>query len=242
MGASNYYLLTSGGWITPGYTLYIDPSNIESFNATKSNNTVLDLVDKNNFIFYPNGVNYSNNYVIFRSNNHDYARLNINPPILDLSSCDFTIEILFWNATGNLVSNPIIFKGDPLQPRSLDWGISIINNYLAFQNKSGILTLNGFSFEANVVYHICLVYNSAISEFGCYINNVYYMIYNNAGTPITSNFYAVKPNGTLGAVSLLNPILKKTFGGGIGTIRLYDKSLSANEVLNNYNIEILKKI
>jgi len=240
MSVLNYYLLGSGAAeATPGYILYVDPSNINSFNPDQSVSTVFDLVDENNFIYYQNNVNYSNNYVIFDPNSVDYGLLYITPSILDLSYRDFTIEILLWNS--QLEYNPIIMNGD-IATSALDWGIFISAGNLVFSTSKNNFTPKGVSLSSYTVYHICFVYDSSVGNFGCYINNIYYSIYRSQGSPITTNLSNSEPNGTLGAISKSYPTIASTFGGGIGTIRLYDKPLTADEVSNNYNIEILKTL
>ena len=223
--------------VTNGLVLNIDTANPNSYSGT--GNTVYDLSGFGNTGTLTNGPTYSslNSGSIVFDGTNDFINLP-NTNLLTFGTNPFTID--FW------MYSTYIFPGSGYAYKT------ILSNYIDYnddfgsyfylalfnlqnstlQNKVGVLDHTGnfldFSFSVPIVpnqwTHIALTRNG--STFTWYKNGTLQV----SSSVASNNFSGVRTSKMGGGVSSIG-----TFEGRLPSMRIYNKTLTAQEILQNYN-------
>ncbi len=242
-GAQNArtYLLTNGYWtsysggppdpggdgiVLDGLTLRLDASNSNSYNG--SGNTWFDIsgTAENMTLFNsPGWVSSNPNYFEFYGN--EYGTQAGPQPVI--SATQYTKSIWFQrtdsNYDGNLVSSQagghFMYFGPDAENSNIHCGHTDWPDYLAFPSNTQILL--------NTWYCVTLTFDTT-NGMKLYINGVLDATYNSILSPVPGN--------------LSTNIA--TFGGGnnlagkINKVYCYNRALTAAEVLQNYNADVIE--
>ena len=223
--------------VTSGLIMHLDAGNPLSYTGTGTVWT--DLTGNNRNGTLNNGVSYSsvNGGVLNFDQVNDYVRLsNMNTALVNKTK--FTYE--GWIK----INNPSMT--DPYLQTIFSFGDNYTNDILIFvQNNILFVQINngadggvGISYTSNVWKYVSIVYDGTQSvnsdRIKMYINGVF--------QPVSVGGYTIPANTTtstmsncgIGAYSAVN-FSGGNFGGFIGEARLYSTSLSASEVLQNFN-------
>jgi len=221
--------------VTDGLILYLDAANINSY---VSGSTVWrDLTINSNNGTLINGPVYNSNNAgsISFDGVDDYVQIPsssmFNIPSITID-CSFYMKT--WTGYGALISNgyhdspgPTIY-GYSLHIRpNYDIWMEINNNNSRLDITSPIgMTENSFNHvSVSVGSSGCKIYNKGIQRYSD--SNNYNIVYN--GIP---NSGTVVPNIWIGALHYIGP---RNLNGNISSLKLYNRALSAGEVLQNYN-------
>lgn len=199
---------------TDGLVFCIDPVSQKN-----SGSTLTDLGSQNCNGTLTNGASLVNNYVLLDGTN-DYVNFATNNIISNL----LTIDIWFYMADTN--NNLIICAGDnTYNSSSWNWGIFACCSPGASNNLLGRADAGGGGLNlGNVTSNYLNRWNNITitrSNGNFYKNGVFY----NSSTSSTTSDKALRLGGVPGAY----------FNGRIGPVRIYNKTLSASEILQNYN-------
>jgi hypothetical protein len=209
--------------VTNGLVLNLDAANIKSY--VSGSTTWRDLSGNNNSGSLVNGPTFSSangGSIVFDGSNN-YVNID-NTPSINLEASSFSLEV--WAYNNNLDTNTwrtVITKNRAGAGGGTILGIwrnnlggwHFRNNQSA--NTSALATPNAWSY-------LCLTVNSSTTTAVGYVNAVSSVSFTSIGT-----------NGT-------NPYLiggwgLEHFNGNISNIKLYNRALSAAEVLQNYNAQ-----
>jgi len=221
--------------VTSNLVLYYDPSNPLSYSG--SGTTINDLSG--------NGLNGSMSNITFTSPYFSYNGSSSQVSVADNSllepgSGDWTIEFWVNHSVIAGASRVLIAKTDG--GNSADWGyglrtISNGNTYMEIGNGSTSITTPTSTLNINTWYQVVGVWtNVASNSFSLYIN----------GSLIGTNSHSVTS-----IKNTTSPLYIGSFNGGqfaqwlngrMGVVRMYNKSLTGSEVLQNYNNDYTKYI
>lgn len=201
--------------VTNGLQFCIDPI------STKNSISILtDLGPQNCNGSLTNGASLVNNYVLLDGINN-FINFTTNNIISNI----ITIDIWFY--ISNLSNNLIICAGDNLyNSAAWNWGLfaccsaDVNNNLLgrADPGAGGLNLGNISSFYLNRWNNITIVRSGGLF----YRNGIFF------GTSSTFSTVSDKPLRVGGVITAF-------LNGRIGPVRIYNRSLSANEILQNYN-------
>jgi len=209
--------------ITSGLVLNYDVAQLRSYPKT---GTVLTDLSGNNYTgSLLNGVAFDNTYggnLIF-DNVNDYATM----PNLSLN---YPLNISFWakEVTGN-VAGPHVTFSDPTQVgKSIGLGFAV--------NTSSVVRISYYdttynqataSASVNTIYNISGNFTS--TGFDLYVNGVYKSTLSGAKNKVwtdTSNSYNICRLNRTGTIY---------YGGSLYQVQIYNRALSATEILQNFN-------
>lgn len=236
--------------VTNGLVLCLDAGNVKSYPG--SGISWNDLSGNNqNFILYNNPI-YSNNQMIF-SGSTDYARLR-NSTVLGSCATNGSIELWVRSLSSSFGSAyaRIISISDSNSAGADSAGSSGINNdYLSYfciaqnnlvqnvalwyKNSPGGFGLsNSILLNTQTFYHIVYTWTTigANMVFNMYLNGTKL----NSATFVQTPFANAASVFTIGAnsqSSLSTTVENSSIG--ISVVRLYNKNLSDNDIINNYN-------
>jgi len=216
--------------VTSNLILHYDPSNISSYSGTGT--TINDLSGGGRHGTMSN-VTFTSPYLTF---NGTSSQISVpDSLVLEPQGIDYTIEIWVNQSVIAGATRTLIAKTDG--GNSADWGyglrtISNGNTYMEMGNGSTSVTSPSSTLSINTWYQVVGVWtNLASNSIALYIN----------GSLIGSNShsYASIKNTT-------SPLYIGSFNGGqfsqwlngsVGIVRMYNKALTAAEVLNNFNVD-----
>lgn len=220
--------------ITDGLVLNLDAAQLRSYPTTGT--TWTDLSGNNNNGTLVNGPTFNpdNGGSIVFDGTNDYVDSVIQSiPIQD--NTPFTVDIIYRipaTGTGHLIGNWNVFV-------TPGWRIDIVSGQIRFL----ILNANGGAGRAirtnstygnGSIFHFCSTYsgNSNISGMTLYINGTSVQI-----TSILNTSPGTLTNSkiTLGASQVNTTSFTNYLAGNIYQAKLYNRALSATEVLQNYN-------
>jgi hypothetical protein len=223
-----------GNIVTNGLVLYLDAANYLSY--TSGSTTWNDLSGNNNSGSLVNGPTFSSGNagsIVFDGTN-DYVNCGystvVNPPN-NLTFSQWVVRTVDDNGIRNPIEMAdgisdelyfVLFRGD-LSPKRWQFGIRQSNNTYVEPQITGYLNLNQW-------YQLTLVANANDNTLKIYVNGI-------IDTSATATTY----NGTLKvnpAASLYigaDPNRGRFFRGNISQTSIYNRALTASEVLQNYN-------
>lgn len=227
--ASKGRYFTPENIVTNGLVLNIDPSKSNSYSGV--GNTIYDLSGFGNTGTLTNGPSFSglNSGSIVFDGSNDYIDMGNNiSNTYSALTIESVIGIGITNKKQAIVST---------YNSGLGWGIELLDNtssnkfnFFGF-TSSGVYTSVQSSSSAvlNQTYHVTAVFNTSNSV-SLYLNGV---INGTLGTNYSSITKGVTTNLRIGDDPDLSQSLY--FQGNIYATRLYNKALSATEILQNYN-------
>ena len=211
--------VTGKGIITSGSVLHLDAGNTSSYPA--SGTTWTDISGNSNNGTLTNGPTYNSangGHIVFDGSD-DYV---------SFSSGISATENLTYEAW----VNPSSLSGFRVLLNHDSWA----SGYVHFQFSGNTLqfALNGesdqystYTFSTDTWYHVVVVYSKSLKKVSFYVNGslTNTVTYSNPPTISNTSIKMGAWNGT-----------SRFFNGKIGLIRVYAKTLSSDEVLNNYNV------
>jgi hypothetical protein len=215
-------MYTGPNIVTNGLVLSLDAANRKSYPG--SGTTWLDLSGNNNIGTLASGSAFSsaNGGSIALDGADDYIRIsqNINPPNITL---EFFYKALISTPYEYLISN----ARDCCGPQN-GYELHIVNGFPRFSIwNSTQAAVNGTSTLINQIYHIIATYDG--SQMKIYQNSVLTGIANSAlGIGSSPSF-----NLAIGGMGFDPAVYNLT--GNIYIGRVYNRALTAEEVLQNYN-------
>jgi hypothetical protein len=215
---------------TNGLILHYDPSNTSSYSGTGTTINDLSGVGMHGTL---SNLTFTSPYFTF---NGTSSQISIpDNGILEPTFGDWSIEIWVNQSTITGATRTLIAKTDG--GNSADWGyglrtISNGNTYMEMGNGSTSVTSPSSTLSINTWYQVVGVWtNVSSNSLELYIN----------GSLIGSNShsYASIKNTT-------SPLYIGSFNGGqfsqwlngnVGIVRVYNRALTASQVLGNYNVD-----
>lgn len=202
--------------VTGGLVLYLDAANVKSYPG--SGTTWTDLSPTTITGSLTNGPTFSstrNGEIVFDGSN-DYIDLGSNSN-LQFSSGAFSIVVWFLSTN---VSSPqiLVSHGDSA------YALYINTSKLWFSKPLIANDASGPSISSNTWYQVVLI-NNIGSNTNYYLNGVFQTTKTFTSTPSYSKNFRVGATDSEGYY----------LNGRIGSVSLYNRALSATEVLQNYN-------
>lgn len=210
--------------ITDGLVLHLDAAQLRSYPG--SGTTWTDLSGNGNNGTLTNGPTFNSGNggsIVFDGVNDGVNLIN------NFTFTNVTVEcIIYLNAT----QSKKIFLANYVQivaPTGFAIGISDSNNNIVKWFTGNIGTTNTIfsttTLNNQQYYHVCGSYDGSLKNL--YINGVLETSFS-----INNN---INNNSTLSSIGYLRQLNAQYFNGRIPITRVYNRSLSATEVLQNYN-------
>jgi hypothetical protein len=214
--------------VTDGLVLYLDAANQYSYVSGSTSWNDISRTGANGTLTNGPTYNSANGGSIVFDGTNDYVQTTYNTDLLT----GYTLSAWF-NPFSLSLNGPIIFKPDSTY-LSPNFG-NITRFYI---NTSGVLDFfwtNSSQFyiastplpSANIWYHAVGVYSSANNSISLYLNGVLKSTTTTSGTTIVAN----QPY----LIGRTDPTNNIYFKGNISQTLIYNRALSATEVLQNYN-------
>lgn len=214
--------------VTDGLVFIIDSANTRSYSG--SGNTIYDLRSGTACTFWGGSGFSSSNAGMFYHNGSNAIRIEdssiLRPAVLTIASwCRFNT----FDAFDTIVSKAQ--NGPSWGPPYLSYMIRIESNgtsiNYALGDGSYRSSTYSYSFATNTHYHLVMTYDGATLK--GYINGI-----NVISTPLVITIsYAALPvliSGSYGSVPF-----GETINGNISEVQFYNRALSAQEIVQNYN-------
>jgi hypothetical protein len=216
--------------VTSNLVLHYDPSSSTSYPGTGT--TINDLSGGGRHGTMSN-VTFTSPYLTF---NGTSSQISVpDSLVLEPQGVDYTIEMWVNQTAFSGSSRVLIGKTDGLL--AADWGYGLRTSNLgvtSFEFGNGTTSVQSplFTVSTNTWYQIVGVWtNLAANTLELYINGV------SQGT---------RPHSFNDVKNTTNPLYIGSFNGGqasqwlngnVGIVRMYNRALSASNVLNNYNVD-----
>jgi len=210
--------------ITDGLVFAVDAANKKSYPG--SGTTWTDLVDSNNGTL-TNGPTYdsANGGSIVFDGANDYVAIAEGGMSFPDTNADFTLEVVV--STNDIINSQTLFQQENLGGTGRAW-IYLDNGnspryFSTYLGGSDVFLTSLANPAASTVYHLHIKYESGDIHIG--YNGVWYQ----------SQTKSIDENslGSFRIGSGKNTNLP--FDGNIYCVRVYDRALSASEILQNYN-------
>lgn len=228
-------IIDSGdGTIRSGSILYLDAAQLRSYSGSGA--TWFDLSGNGNNGTLTNGPTFNSGNggsLVFNGTNQ-YATVADNTSLRPTS---FSIDVWFrptsFNTYTGIITKPATTA--PWTPPFLSYliRINLTGTQLECSTSTGgtyrQFTVN-YTFVANTLYNVTFTFNSATGAAVIYLNG---SVLSSPTTTAGSISYAAQPV-ILGADYGASPV-GEYFPGNIYNARIYNRVLSATEVLNNFN-------
>lgn len=216
-----------GRVIDNGLVLYLDASNNKSY--VSGSNTWYDLSGNRNTGSLINGPTYTSSFggsIVFDGTN-DYVS------VLNQTAASFTLSC--WLRT--TAESP--FGGPGYQGKGIVWSdvsgvandfiFALLNNKAVFFTGDNGNTISSVtSINSGKWFNVVCIKNSVSLAVLIYIDAVF-----ESSGASTSNALTANPNIHIGGNTLDN----RYFNGNISSVQIYNRALSASEILQNYNLE-----
>jgi len=212
--------------VTNGLQVYLDAANSRSYSG--SGNTWYDLLGNRNFTllnspsFIANSAGGSIGFTAANSHNATASSLP--------SLSTWTVEVWIFHTGVSTGTYPAIIC-EALGGGALNFALFSPNYSVSnFQLQTGYYVgnvwywTNNYNIAQNNWYHIIASYDG--SNVRLYVNSVLQLTTASVATPISSNsgIYLMRRWDTA-----------DYFGGHLSTVKIYNRALSQQEVLQNYN-------
>lgn len=218
--------------VTDGLVLYLDAANTKSFVVGSSLWNDISRGGNNGILM--NGATYSNinNGTMTFDGISQYIDCG-NNTIINTAVNNCTINVWFKQTSSTSYYAALTNKGISDADENFMIGVNYNSSSLYFDVGvgSGPLIYTSYSYSLNTWYNICVTHNRSggISTLKLYLNGIEIPsnTSNSSLTPITNNHSFKIGNGR----SNTSP-----FPGKIPIVGLYNRELSASEVLQNFNV------
>jgi hypothetical protein len=216
--------------VVDGLVFYIDPNNTNCYPGF--GNTVYNLVNPSiggTFVGYTsNPIDNTENRSIYFDGSNDYIQF---PNAVSDTLQSFTLEtVVKTTATNQKQAFMSTYASN------LGWGIEVLDNtnsnkinFFGF-TSAGVFTgvLSTVSVSTNTIYHLTAVY-TASNSLALYVNGVFN---NSVSTSFSSLSKSASANLRLGDDPDAQSVY---FQGNMFLSKIYNRALSATEILQNYN-------
>jgi hypothetical protein len=216
--------------VTTNLVLYYDPSNLSSYPGT---GTTINDLSGNGLNGSMSGITYTSPY--FSYNGTSSQVLVDDNPLLEPGSGDWSIE--FWVNYSVLAGSSRILIAKTDGGLSAEWGYGLRaaangNTFMEIGNGTTSLQSSLTALTTNTWYQVVGVWtNVSSNSLSLYVNG-------NLIGSISHSFTSIK--------NTTSPLYLGSFNGGqfsqwlngrMGVVRMYNKSLTGSEVLQNYNAD-----
>jgi hypothetical protein len=216
--------------VTSNLVLYFDPSNPSSYSGS---GTVINDLSGNGLNGTMSNITFTSPYFSFNGSSSQVSVADNS--LLEPGNGDWTIEFWVNHSVIAGASRVLIAKTDG--GNSADWGyglrtVSNGNTYMEIGNGSTSITSPVTGLSINTWYQVVGVWtNVATNTFALYIN----------GSLIGSSSHSVTS-----IKNTTSPLYIGSFNGGqfaqwlngrMGVVRMYNKALSAGEIVQNFNAD-----
>ena len=218
--------------VTSGLALYLDSANTKSYPGTGT--TIQDLSGKVNTGTLVNGVgfNASNNGSLVFDGVNDYV---ITPSYSSITSVNTPHSMISWiYSTSNVGASGILNIGE-WDDDNYASGIILLNGvfYWSWNGApdwivpEGYNISSGYAIDLNTWYHLSISRSS--TAINLYVNGILVKSESNgeAGD--------ILPGPIMIGISSQGGVLQGYFPGRIATAQLFERELTAVEILQNYN-------
>ena len=217
---------TPNSIVTDGLVFCVDPANVLSWSGPDSSN-VNDLINTNNGTIYNDtSGSYGDNNSFAFDGTDDYIEIPNNSSLQITSNLTLSCWVKAGNVSG---TNSIIDKFYDGTDRSYMLRITSTTIRLSLGNTDGSSSIEYRStavLSNNIWYYITTTFSSTDNEVKIYINDSLDSTHSKTNL-ISSN---TQPLRIGSGYNLLND-----FNGNISQVQIYNRALSAQEVLQNYN-------
>ena len=210
--------------VTNGLVLCLDAGNTKSYPG--SGTTWTDLTSNVNNGTLVNSPSFNNSNVgsfVFNGTNNYVSSF----PIQISGTDSKTIEVWFNSGTTSRAG----LCGTTGNVGVNGWSFLInrttAGNLTYFHNGGSILQVSA-GISINTWYQVVAVYNSTTAVGTLYLNGL------QVGSPLSS-FSAMSTSSFNGVIGTEDQGLISPFKGNISIVRIYNRALSASEILQNYN-------
>jgi hypothetical protein len=227
---------TFSNYVESNLVLYFDPSNSSSYSGS---GTVINDLSGNGLNGTMSNITFTSPYFSFNGTSSNISVAD--NALLEPGSGDWSIEFWVNHSVISGSSRVLIGKTDGGNPGDWGYGLrssNIGNTFMEVGNGTTSTTSPFSALSINTWYHVVGVWtNVATNTLVLYVNGV------SIGTRFHS-FASVK--------NTTSPLFIGSFGNGsafgqwlngrMGVVRIYNKSLSAPEVLQNFNADKSKYV
>jgi hypothetical protein len=231
----------NAGWRGPnivkeGLVLYLDAASGTSYSPYTSGTTWRDISGNGNNAFFTNGASYStsNGGVVALDGANDFVTLNS----FAIPNNNGQLSINMWiNIPASPGSNLATLYGDGSQSNNIGylWSYLLVHDitYQYATNSVGrqnIVLSNYMLNSYNMWVNYCIVIDYTALTFAAYKNGV---SFSTGGLSAAASFPTANRTRYIGAYSGGGGLF--LLSGLVGPFMMYAKTLSAQEVLQNYN-------
>jgi hypothetical protein len=218
-------MFTGPNIVTNGLVLHLDAANTKSYPG--SGTTWVDKSGYGNNGTLTNGPTFSSlngGSIVFDGTN-DYVSILNNTTVSFTIGCWINTTATSYTGTQGYEGNGIVWSD--VGGVANDFVLSILNNKASWFTGDNTTTINSTTtINTGAWFYITVVKNGSNSTKELFINS----ISESTGTSGTSTLTA-NPNIAIGG----NTLDSKYFSGKIAQVQIYNRALSAQEVLQNYN-------
>jgi hypothetical protein len=209
--------------VTDGLVLALDAGNVKSYPG--SGTTWLDKSGRGNNGTLINGptFNSGNGGSIVFDGVNDFVIV----PTGSVNNITTQLSAFIWWKSTNITREQWCIGNSVYPTNSCGWHLEVFNSKLIFQVFPSLnFSFSTTTLQSNTIYYLGITYNSG--------NTTYYINGTSSGT---QNHTFIQSTGplTLGASSYTNPGQTYLLGGSVYGAQIYNRALTAQEVLQNYN-------
>jgi hypothetical protein len=221
---------TSNAPVTSNLVLYYDPSNSSSYSGS---GTVINDLSGNGLNGTMSNITFTSPYFSYDGSSSQVSVAD--NALLEPGSGDWSIE--FWVNHSVIAGSGRVLIGKTDSGLAADWGYGIRTNaasatYMEVGNGTTSITSPSSNLSIDTWYQVVGVWtNVASNSLALYINGSLIGSNSHSFTSIkntTSPLYLGSFNGGQ---------FPQWFNGRMGVVRMYNKSLTGSEVLQNYNAD-----
>ena len=226
--------------VTNDLLIYLDPANVRSYSG--SGNTWYDLSGKDNHGYLQNSPTFNSlgpasNFSFNGSN--QYVDISTSPNTFSYNRSSFTVMgwtryptlpsqnykgtiLSKWNIGSGQANEFILNTADP--DRTFVFGVDFDDSSSPDATPNDIAKTTT-TYTTNTWYHVCGTFNNGVSSI--YLNGVF-------EHSVTSAYTTVRSDNT--AYMRISLFYTNIYSEGQrGIVQMYNRALSAQEVLQNYN-------
>ena len=215
----------NGKIVTDGLVLCLDAADPNSYPG--SGTTWTDVAGTNNGTLV-NGPTYSDGSIVFDGVD-DYVDCGNNNN-LQLPAITIETTIKFTNISNTIIgakrysfnSDMSYFLGQSTTSGKLRWGTSVNGT------TQDALDTNKNDFTTGIIYHVVVIYDHSQNNKSIWINSTL-----DISTSTNGNLYNSSENTLIGADGRITA----TLPGNIYNYKIYNRALTSQEVLQNYNAQ-----
>ena len=209
--------------VTNGLIVYYDPGNVQSFNLGVA--TVTDLMGNNNATSYgtiSSSFGDKNGFNTNSANNYIQIAGASAGPLYDRGTGDVTVEV--WAANTGDSSNYQWIMSNWNSSQGIHMGVLTGTNFGTYFGSSGEVN-SSFSIPADGTWHHYVMYRDGSTVY-------FYVDGESKGNFSNSSTLSSTTNTRMGS---RGNNTAQSWQGTIGPTKIYNRALTAAEILQNYN-------